>query len=165
MPSGISKKTGKPLRPPAAGKGRKRGRPNKLSKKMLDEIARNQVAAARGRAKVPYSTPLEYMFWVLLDPKSSAGAKRWAAEKAAVFVHRKMPIAIEGGDPTKPLVLATMAQLSRLSPAQLRVLQNISVQIENTVPATADVMKQIAEKVIEANAEEDDDTPEEEDEE
>ena len=47
-------------------------------------------------------TPLEFMLEVLRNPKKYLMRDRmWAAQQAAPYVHRKMPIAIEGGD--KPI--------------------------------------------------------------
>jgi hypothetical protein len=66
------------------------------------------------------------MLQVLNDPKSSQKAKMWAANAAAPYIHRRMPIGIEGGDRDKPLVLATAAQLRQLSDEELDVLMKIT---------------------------------------
>ena len=65
--------------------------------------------------------PLDYMLQTLRDPKNSSRLdKQWAAEKAAPYCHRKMPIAIEGGD--KPLVFLDAAKMAQMGPQELAAL-------------------------------------------
>lgn len=69
-------------------------------------------------------TPLEYLIFLLRDEAAPTGLKIEAAKAAAPYMHRRMPIAIEGGDADKPLRLDAMAlkSLSRTELATLRVL-------------------------------------------
>jgi hypothetical protein len=137
---------------------RKKGKPKAkfVSRPQLDAMAKRNVhhSAARiaNMQNLAYSTPLEYMIHVLLDKNSSQSNKRWAAQAAAPYIHRRMPIAIEGGDPTKPLVLATLQQLANLTPEQLRVLQGVSAAIESN---QGDIMKLIGATIVKAGAIED----------
>src|SRR4051812_15486992 len=70
---------------------------------------------AEALAKAKGLTPLEFMMDVLRNPKQYPfAARQWAAEKAAPYVHKKMPIAIEGTDNPLRIIdvgkLATMPQ-------------------------------------------------------
>lgn len=61
--------------------------------------------AKRGRAAraaaAPEETvglsPLDYMLQVLRDPEASPGERRWAAEKAAPFLHPRLQSVEHGG--------------------------------------------------------------------
>jgi hypothetical protein len=152
----------KPSKIVHATPGRKKGAKVRMSRAALDRAAQAATRQAAMSSKLPYGTPLEYMFHVLLDPYSNTTAKRWAAERAAPYVHRKMPLAIEGGDPTRPVLLATITQLAQLSPEQLRVLQGLSTSL-SAIQSSEDVMKVIGETVVKANAIEDQDEPPEDD--
>ena len=99
------------------------------------------LAREQGRA-VPL-TPLMFMLEVLGNPKNSFSRRSWAAEKAAPYVHRKMPIAVEGGDPTRPVILAAAQHLRSLSTEEFAQLQALS-------------MKLITEKVVSDVTEEED---------
>lgn len=64
-------------------------------------------------------TPLEFMLEVLHNPKKySTRDRMWAADKAAPYVHRRMPIAIEGGDKDKPI--RTQAEIMLYLPKNKR---------------------------------------------
>lgn len=102
--------------------GRPRGAQDKLRTKMLARICEQ---SAEGKQLLP----LEYMLQVLNDPKSSKGDRQWAANAAAPYIHRRMPIGIEGGDPKRPIVLATAQQLHRLSDLDLGHLMGIVTQL------------------------------------
>ena len=60
-------------------------------------------------------------------------AKQWAAQNAAPYLHRRMPIALEGGDGNKPLMMATIEQLRQLSDDELEVLMRISAKFTGMV--------------------------------
>ena len=60
-----------------AGKGRAKGSVNKRTAEMLAQVE------ATG------DTPLAYMIGVLQDESSPADARKWAAEKAAPYIHAK----------------------------------------------------------------------------
>lgn len=100
-------------------------------------------------------TPLDFMMATLMSPEVTFEQRMWAAEKAAPYMHRKMPLAIEGGDPSKPLRVATSNQLRTLSPEEFAQLVALSAKLEQAVPSPEDVMKQIAEVATE----ESDDSP------
>lgn len=57
----------------------------------------------------PDVTPLGFMLAVLQDTegKVSRADKLWAAQQAAPYTHKKMPIAIEGTDKPIPVINAT----------------------------------------------------------
>lgn len=80
---------------------------------------------------------------MLSNERNSHAKRAWAAEKAAPYVHRRMPLAIEGGDPRRPLQMVTAQQLRDLSPAELRQLQELNTKL-------------IVEKVIEGERIEED---------
>lgn len=62
--------------------GKPRGRPKGSASKRTAEIA--NAAAAQG------ITPLEYMLNILRDESADAELRRWAAEKAAPYVHARL---------------------------------------------------------------------------
>lgn len=68
--------------------------------------------------------PLDFLMSVLRDDNVRFAAKVEAAKAAAPYIHRKMPIAIEGGDPDKPLRLdvTTLKKLTGTELAALRVI-------------------------------------------
>lgn len=69
-------------------------------------------------------TPLEFMLEVLRNPKKySTRDRMWAADKAAPYVHKRMPIAIEGGD--KPIMVLDAAKLATIGTGELEHLLEI----------------------------------------
>lgn len=60
-----------------AGKGRAKGSVNKRTTELLAHVS------ATG------DTPLDYMIGILQDEASPADARKWAAEKAAPYIHPK----------------------------------------------------------------------------
>lgn len=56
--------------------------------------------AARAAAPSPSAAllPLDYMLEVLRDPEASPGERRWAAEKAAPFLHPRLQSVEHGGE-------------------------------------------------------------------
>lgn len=100
------------------------GRPKGVvnhSTKLTREMEKQLIE--RAQQGIPI-TPLEFFLKTLTDPRTSKKDKQWAAAQAAPYIHRKMPIAIEGGDSRKPVLFATMEQLSRLSDNELQILQS-----------------------------------------
>lgn len=69
-------------------------------------------------------TPLEYLVYLLRDPKIPLGIKIEAAKAAAPYMHKRMPIAIESSDANKPirLDLGSLQNLNRAEIATLRAL-------------------------------------------
>lgn len=98
-------------------KGRPKGARGKVT--MLTEKQRQALAERAG------ITPLEFLISVMRDPKASMDYKVEAAKIAAPYMHRKMPIAIEGGDPTKPIVTLDAAQLRNLKTTELQTLREL----------------------------------------
>ena len=97
------KPRGKPWPKGVSGnpKGCPKGIPRKkpASKREL----RRQAIAASGL------TPLEFLLSVMRDVEVHMDYRIKAAHAAASYCHRKMPIAIEGGDPDKPIVFEVSA--------------------------------------------------------
>ena len=80
------------------------------------------------RKKLGYQqelTPLEFMLNVLRAPGDYPfAARQWAAKEAAPYVHKRMPIAIEGGE--VPIRLMNLSKLSLMSELELnRLLKNL----------------------------------------
>lgn len=130
----------------------KRGKPL-ASKNLGPEMKDFLVDAAAGGKAV---TPLDYMLATLVHPHSTKADRQWAAEKAAPFMHRKMPLAIEGGDPQKPLRIAAADELRVLSPEEFEAIRKVSRRIAPHVPTPAEVMSGIAQQLLIADAEGDD---------
>jgi len=128
--------------------GRQKGAKNRMSMQMMIEMAEAQKRAA------PLS-PLEFMLQVLGNEQESFARRAWAAEKAAPYVHRRMPLAIEGGDPTRPVLVATAQQLRTLSTEEFALLQQLSPKLE-ALPSPDAVMQGIAEHVAIVEEEEKD---------
>lgn len=81
-------------------------------------------------------TPLEFMLQVLRNPKSyNKEDRKWAADKAAPYIHRKMPIALEGGDPRKPITIVNADKLKDLSTTELESLVNMLTALGAVVDA------------------------------
>jgi len=110
-----------------------------MSKGLLNEMAVKRLRNA-------VVTPLDYMMVTLNDPQATKADKQWAAEKAAPYVHRRMPLAIEGGDPARPVLVAAARQLRELSPEEFALLQQLSPKLE-ALPSPDAVMQGIAEHV------------------
>jgi len=62
------------------------------------ETAAKRAATSRKIAKTraPRS-PLDYMLQVLRDPEASPAERKWAAEKAAPFIHPRLQTVEHGG--------------------------------------------------------------------
>lgn len=48
------------------------------------------MAKRRGAATAPALLPLDYMLKVLRDPEASPAERKWAAEKAAPYLHPRL---------------------------------------------------------------------------
>lgn len=104
------------------GAGRKKGIPNKWT--LLTDEARKQLAEANDGI-----TPLQFFLSLLRDPKTPIEYKIRAAKEAAPYMHRKMPISIEGGDPRKPIVMLQKEHMKMLDDAELSTLYAILAKL------------------------------------
>lgn len=64
--------------------------------------------------------PLDFMLSVMRDKTMPLNFKLLAAEKSAPYVHRKMPIAIEGGD--RPITIVSSLKIGHLTTEELEAL-------------------------------------------
>lgn len=103
------------------GPGRPKG---SLSRKTILTREMEKELEKRAEEGIPI-TPLEYFLKTLTDPMTSKKDKQWAATAAAPYLHRKMPIAIEGGDQKRPILYATMEQLAKLKTDELETLYSV----------------------------------------
>lgn len=95
--------------------GNPKGRPK--GAKSRRTIGRESGIAAAATAGL---SPLQFMLEVLRNPKNySLADRKWAAKEAAPYVHRKMPIEVEGRG---LLGVVDSARLSEMSDADLRRL-------------------------------------------
>ena len=107
------------------GAGRKPGTPNRRSVEVLEG------AMAEGQ------TPVEYMLAILRDDTSDAADRRWAAEKAAPYIHprpaplqRNITLDLPDLDKASDLSAATLAIVKatangQISPAEAQQLSSI----------------------------------------
>lgn len=68
-------------------------------------------------------TPLQFLLSVMRDEAYDIPERIDAAKAAAPYIHRRMPIAIEG--PTMPLGVMDIAALGRLSDPEIKHLQQL----------------------------------------
>ena len=102
--------------------GRPKGAKDKIKHAMLKRIAQQAVDGKK-------ILPLDFMLDTLNDRNASWKRRAWAADRAAVYLHRKMPIAIEGGDKDRPLVFATASMLEGLPQTELDVLLKVMARV------------------------------------
>ena len=121
--------------------GMKPGTKHKVSKVAARRVLEAAVRDAQGKAAdraAKNLTPLGFMEAVLRTPSEYPFAARsWAAKEAAPYLHRKMPIAIEGTD--KPIKVLDVAALAKLSTEELERLQSTMVSLG--VAAALDLQK------------------------
>ena len=86
--------------------------------------SKNRRTKARLAAEAEGISPLQYMLKVLNGSSKhySKADRKWAAERAIPYTNRRMPIAIEGGDPTKPITVVDASKLATMTEAQLKQL-------------------------------------------
>lgn len=114
------KPRGKPF--PKGVSGNPSGLPKNGKKKLYAVSKRKQLFEERRKIIAQSGlTPLEFLLSVVRDPKAHMDYRIDASKAAAPYVHRKMPIAIEGGDPSKPVVFEASA-LTMLAPEEKMLL-------------------------------------------
>jgi hypothetical protein len=67
-------------------------------------------------------TPLELMLGVMKDPRVPLAVRFDAATKAAPYVHRKMPLAIETENPNGTVLNFDMMALAKMSKSEREIL-------------------------------------------
>src|SRR5258706_12105018 len=82
-------------------KGRPKGALGKIGK--LTEQQRQAMAERHS------ITPLDFLLSVVRDDAADLDCRILAAKAAAPYMHRKMPVAIEGGDENRPMRFDTKA--------------------------------------------------------
>lgn len=110
-------------------KGRPPGTPN-LYNRITNEERQRLARMAKGL------TPLEFMMSIIRhedDPNPESTPlpieiRMDAAKAAAPYMHRRMPIAIDGGE-GKPIAIATSAQLKKLPTKDLLALNEIMLKL------------------------------------
>lgn len=113
--------------------------PRAKARRVLEAAVREarESAGAKADRLAKDLTPLGFMEAVLRTPSQYPFAARaWAAEKAAPYLHKRMPIAIEGGD--RPLTIVDAAQLAKLSSSELELLIATLIKLGVTADAVGD---------------------------
>lgn len=88
----------------------------------MTDAARQQLADKEGGL-----TPLQFLLSVLRQDKAPLDVKFKAASIAAPYMHRKMPIAIEGTG--TPLTFLDATALAKLNKSELNVMMNLLSKI------------------------------------
>jgi hypothetical protein len=91
-------------------------------KQELDSQEKNKGGRPKG-SKNEELTPLKFMLDTMKDNKMPFAFKFEAAKHAAPYVHKKMPIAIEGTD--KPIRVMDLAALAKLSDEELEAMDKV----------------------------------------
>jgi hypothetical protein len=92
--------------------GRPKGTENKVKRLTNDE----RIALV----KHGNLTPLVFLQSVVMDEKESVEMRRRAASDVAPYLHRKKPVAIEGGE--RPLMILSPEQLANMDDKQISAL-------------------------------------------
>ena len=75
------------------------------------------------QARLKKLLPLDFMLEVLRNPKDYPFvARQWAAKEASPYIHKRMPIAIEGGDSPLNILNLDPAALAKLTTKQLEAI-------------------------------------------
>ena len=125
-----------------AGAGRKPGSPNRRTVEVLEG------ALANGQ------TPVEYMLAILRDETADTADRRWAAEKAAPYIHprpvplqRTITIDLPDLDKASDLSEATLAIVKatangQISPAEAQQLSSV-IEVHRRVVETSELASRI----------------------
>jgi hypothetical protein len=102
-------------------------------------------------------SPLEFLLSVMRDGAESKKNRITAARAAAPYLHRKMPIAIEGGDPNRPIVFEAnmLAGLTVEEKVSLLGIVEKMAQMQQ-MPSTVAAGKQLIAGVATREADSDD---------
>lgn len=57
-----------------------------------------RAASSRKTGKARALSPLDYMLQVMRDPEASPAERKWAAEKAAPYIHPRLQTVEHGGE-------------------------------------------------------------------
>ncbi len=95
--------------------GNPNGRP-KGARRLISEAECPELAKRMG------ITPLEFLMSIVRDPKAKFYQKLDAVKTAAPYMHRKMPIALEGGDSNRPISVTGLSGLTKPEMLILRTL-------------------------------------------
>lgn len=141
-------------------KVRNQGKPRRATLEKTIELLTREIEDLRAanellRTKPGTVLPLDYVMSTLNDPKAEKADKQWAASQGLPFMHRRMPIAIEGGTPDKVLRMATHDQLRLLTQEQFDAIKLASGAILKAIPSRQEVMAEIASQLLEHEQEED----------
>ena len=123
-PSGFQKgKSGNPA-------GMKPGTKHKVSKVAARRVLEAAIRDAQGKVAdkdAKALTPLGFMENVLRTPSAYPfAARQWAAHEAAPYLHRKMPIAIDGGEGKPiPVMVLDSAKLAAMDSDTLRKAKEV----------------------------------------
>ena len=98
--------------------GRRHGSKDKLSKEVFKMIQSGEL-----------DTPLKFVLQILTskDPLVTMKDRQWAAGVALPYCHRKMPIAIEGGE--SPIRVFDASKLAGLSGEELRSFMGLLTKL------------------------------------
>jgi len=101
------------------GAGRPKGSKNKTNRSAARRVLTAAMKEAQAKDRAAKNlTPLGFMEEVLRKPSEYPFAARsWAAEKAAPYLHKKQPIAIETGPPPEDSAAAVREQLAAMQKA------------------------------------------------
>jgi hypothetical protein len=102
------------------------------SNKLTDDQRKSLALAAGG------ITPLEFACSVIRDPKATMRDKQWACGTLMPYMHRKLPIAIEGGDPSKPISILDIGQLKDLSNKEIQTFMKLIEKAGGNITTDAD---------------------------
>lgn len=108
-PKWVKGKSGNPAGKPAGALG--------LTKKLLETC--DQIAAK-------YSTmPLDYLMTQVCDENAPRSIRIDCAKAAAPYVHLKKPVAVQGGDPLKPITMVDLMSIEKMDSAAISQLLNL----------------------------------------
>ena len=115
-----------------AGKGNLKGNPNGAGRKIG---SRGKWAMLTDEQRIALANqtdgimPIQFFLSLLRDPNCPIQQKINAANLVAPYLHRKMPIGIDGGAAGKPIFTLQAGQLKGLSEEELSMLYSIMAKL------------------------------------